>query len=163
MEAVAAEWSDLFVAAAGASAALAGLVFVAVSINLEPIIAGPGLPDRALLTLLLLTGVLVVSLFGLIPGQSAESLGLELLVQSVVWTTAVMWFTLRSLRSGPSSAGWYAGRVLPPLFGTVPYVVGAAVLMSGDAAGLDWVFAGMIGALIAAIMNAWVLLVEILR
>jgi hypothetical protein len=29
--------------------------------------------------------------------------------------------------------------------------------------GLNWVFAGMIGAIVAAVMNAWILLVEILR
>ena len=163
MEAVAAEWSDLFVAAAGASAALAGLVFVAVSINIGPIVASPGLPDRALLTLLLLLGVLIVSLFGLIPGQSAESLGLELFVQSLVWTVAIGSFALRSLRSGVDSASWYPARLVPPLFGTVPYVVGSILLMSGDATGLDWVVAGIIGAVVAAVMNAWVLLVEILR
>lgn len=43
----AAEWESLFVAEADASAALAGLLFVALSINLERILKGIGLPGRA--------------------------------------------------------------------------------------------------------------------
>jgi hypothetical protein len=37
-----AEWTELFLAQAGASAALAGLLFVAISINLDRILKGSG-------------------------------------------------------------------------------------------------------------------------
>ena len=42
------EWHDFFLAAAGAAAVLAGLVFVGVSINLEMIMSDPayGYRDR---------------------------------------------------------------------------------------------------------------------
>lgn len=71
----AAEWESLFVAEAGASAALAGLLFVALSINLERILKGIGLPGRAGEAIVLLLTVLVVSTFGLVPGQSPRVLG----------------------------------------------------------------------------------------
>jgi modulator of FtsH protease len=71
----AAEWESLFVAEAGASAALAGLLFVALSINLERILKGTGLPGRAGEAIVLLLTVLVVSTFGLVPGQSPRVLG----------------------------------------------------------------------------------------
>jgi hypothetical protein len=65
----AAEWESLFVAEAGASAALAGLLFVALSINLERILKGTGLPGRAGEAIVLLLTVLVVSTFGWCPAS----------------------------------------------------------------------------------------------
>src|SRR5215210_848044 len=87
----ASEWGDFFVASAGASAALTGLVFVAVSINIERILRYPGLPERALETVLLLPGVVVVSLLGLVPGQSRTALGAELLAEGIACSAGIGW------------------------------------------------------------------------
>ena len=91
------EWTDFFVASAGASAALAGLVFVAVSINVERILQFRGLPDRALATVLMLLSVVLVALICLIPGQSREALAAELFVVSLFFAAQI----LRLTRSGP--------------------------------------------------------------
>ena len=53
-------WENFFIAEVGASAALLGLIFVGVSINLTRIISIPGLPNRALLALIILLTILVV-------------------------------------------------------------------------------------------------------
>jgi hypothetical protein len=51
-------WESLFVTEAGVAAVLAGLLFVAVSINLVKVIQHPGLPGRAAEAVGLLVGVL---------------------------------------------------------------------------------------------------------
>ena len=61
------EWSSFFTAPAGASAALAELEFVGVSINVRAILETPGLVGGALEALVLLVSVLLASVFGLVP------------------------------------------------------------------------------------------------
>lgn len=157
------EWSDLFVAAAGASAALAGLVFVAVSINIERILKYPGLPERALETVLLLLGVLLVSLVGLIPGQSELALGLELLAVSLANGFAIGRLPATYSAGGDRPPTWVAGRWAVRVAGTAPLIIGGASVLAGSGGGLYWVAAGIVFAITGAIINAWVLLVEILR
>lgn len=73
-------WDNFFVAQLGASAALAGLLFVGVSINMTKILAYPTLPRRALRALIMLVTILIVSSLFLVPGQPIAQLGLEVLV-----------------------------------------------------------------------------------
>jgi hypothetical protein len=160
----ASEWSDLFVAAAGASAALAGLLFVAVSINIDRILKFEGLPQRALETLLLLLGVLLVSLVGLIPGQGHLALGLELLTVGLAICIAVM--RLPAGSSDPDAAAERArlwSRWTLRIAATVPAVIAAASVLAESGGGLYWLVAGIVFAFVAVVANAWVLLVEILR
>ena len=71
-------WSNFFVAELGAAAALTGLLFVAVSINLARILQFAHLPARAAEALLALVSVLFVTSFALIPHQSATAYGIEI-------------------------------------------------------------------------------------
>jgi modulator of FtsH protease len=158
------EWSDLFVATAGASAALLGLLFVAVSINLERILAYEGLPERALETLLLLLGVLVVAIVGLIPAESVTALGLELLFVALVVAVIVLRLpATRAEETGKEPARWRLSRIGIRLMGTVPLMIGGLSVLVEAGGGLYWIAAGIVLAIVGAVANAWVLLVEILR
>jgi peptidoglycan/LPS O-acetylase OafA/YrhL len=158
------EWHDLFVAVAGASAALAGLVFVAVSINIERILRYPGLPERALETLLFLVLVLLISIVGLIPGQSHVALGLELIV--VVFGIAAVVFRLKTVQvqeGEESRRAWKISRWTVRLAAIVPLAIGGLSLLTESGGGLYWIVAGIVFAISGAVASAWVLLVEILR
>jgi hypothetical protein len=156
-------WSDLFVAAAGASAALAGLVFVAVSINVERILQFPGLPERALQTVLLLLSVLIASILGLIPGQSTTALGIELLAAALAFTAVIFFLGTKRERDEEDPRAWSASEWVLVALGTIPFVIGGFTLIAESGGGLYWTVAGVVLATFGAVANAWVLLVEILR
>jgi hypothetical protein len=70
-------WADFAVLMGAATAALLGLMFVAVSIRVEPIAGSAELRNRSAQTLtLLLTGLLVAVLLA-VPDQRKWVLGLE--------------------------------------------------------------------------------------
>jgi len=159
----ASEWSEFFVAGAGASAALAGLVFVAVSINVDRILRFAGLPERALATVMLLLSVVVVSMIGLIPGQSRVALASELLVVGLAFTVVVLGLTRRTMAGRDAQEAHAISHWLLAALGTVPVVLGAVSMFAETGGGLYWVAAGIVLATTGAVANAWVLLVEILR
>lgn len=160
----ASEWSDLFVATAGASAALAGLVFVAISINIERILKLPGIPERGLETVVLLVAVLIVSVIGLVPGQSHVALGIELLVFALLLGGGLARLpAIRVGSGGPAASSWLVGRWTSRYGGSLLLAAGSLSLLVAAGGGLYWVVAGILLATVGAVANAWVLLVEILR
>jgi hypothetical protein len=155
------EWSDLFVAAAGASAALAGLLFVAVSINVDRIIRLPGVPERAMQALMQLILLVVVSLLMLAPGQSPEALGIEALIAGLFGVALSLKWIGDS--EDPDVQSPSVVRRAVAMTGTVPLVIGGISLIAESGGGLYWILAGVALGTIGAVVNAWVLLVEILR
>ena len=55
------------------------------------------------------------------------------------------------------------GRLGVRILGTLPFVVGGISEIAGAGGGLYWVAGGIVLAIAGAVVNAWVLLVEILR
>ena len=150
-------------ATAGAAAALAGLVFVAVSINLRPILSLRGLPERALQTVLMLLIVVLVSIVVLVPGQDHVALGVELSLVASCYTAGLALTSRSSLPRRDQPRAWLIGRVVVLSLGAVPFLVGAISMIAESGGGLYWIVVGVVGAIAGGVSNAWVLLVEIQR
>ena len=156
-------WHDLFVATAGAAAALAGLIFVAVSINLEQILKYPALPPRAIETLSITVGLLLVSVLVLVPGQSRTVLGVEALTLGVVTAAALLARRLRITRSADEPLTWTAVPIAVIGAATLPMVAAGISLVVAGGGGLYWLVPGLVLGFAGAVLNAWILLVEIHR
>jgi hypothetical protein len=157
-------WEELFLAEAGASAALAGLLFVAVSINLTRILEVRGLVGRAGEAIALLVTVLIVSTLVLVPGQPRAVLGTELLVTGLVAWSILVVIHVRAVRGWvPPSRLVLVGRVGMAQAAALPFPVAGASLLLQAGGGLYWLVPGIVLCLVVAVFNAWVLLIEIVR
>lgn len=153
-------WHDFAVALLGGAAALTGLLFVAVSLNMDAVLKSTWLTSRAARSLVVLSVVVLITGLVLVPGQSSRTLGIELAVVGVL-----TWLTVTVRRHGDPA--WSDGRYLFALtlfqLATIPTVVAGISLAWGAGGGLYWLVPAIVFAFMAAISNAWILLVEILR
>lgn len=152
------------IAQVGASAALTGLIFVSVSINLTKIIGLTLLPSRALTSLLMLLTVLVVSSLMLVPGQPLRLIGTEVLVLAVVvWYLIVRLERVSWRDAAPEHRRHVRRMIIVDQVALVPYFVAGILTLAAKERGLYWLVPAILLSFVKALMDAWVLLVEINR
>ena len=128
---LASPWSEFSVAVVGAAAALTGLLFVAVSINIEQILAVGPLAGRALSTMILFVIPLVVGILVLVPDQSPTALGLELGGTGLAAGGCLLWINRPAGRGElEPRSGWLLLRLLPSVTITVFLVLAGAGLIT---------------------------------
>ena len=156
-------WHDFAIAVAGASAALAGLLFVAMSINVREILSEASLPSRAAGAIVTLVTPLIFSIFLLVPASSKNVLGIELIGVGVVAGVALARLLGPHESDGRSASAWLFGTALPAtLLAGATTLAGVGILTTAIG-GLSWLVVAVIAAIFGGLLQAWVLLIEILR
>jgi hypothetical protein len=157
-------WDSFFVAQVGASAALAGLVFVSVSINLAKIIKFPNLPGRVGDAIVVLIAVLVLSTLLLVPRQSSTLIGWEVLAVGLVALSGTSLLRMRIYAKTPQEyrPAYVRQVILAELALGLLVVAGVLVLLRGFG-GIYWVVPGILLCYAFALSESWVLLIEIMR
>jgi hypothetical protein len=163
------DWESFALAHVGASAALLGLVFVVISINLRDIVGSGPLVHRAGEAVVLLGGVLAVATVVLIPGQRKDVLSAELILLAGALFAVILFLQRDAVaqavdpdRPAPPRASLAIRRVLG--LGTAVLIALAGITLAAEAGGgLYWLPAAILAAYAGSLTNAWILIIEILR
>ena len=152
-------WDNFFVMVGSGAAALAGLIFVAMSINPEVIIRNTTHKNRAINMLTGFTAIFMASGLALMGDQYPEVLGFEWLVLWLVATFIFVRGYVVAIRAGVS----FIGLNVPRLGGgTLCYfaeVIGAILLIFGYAEGLYIAAIGIVVLFAFLISGAWLLII----
>ncbi len=98
----------------------------------------------------------------LIPGHGPLLLGAEVILIGLAMVVAPIVFQARVWSVGKDAWERYMRTVSTTGF-SLPFAIGGALVFDGARAGLYWIAAGDILGIVAVVLSAWVLMVEILR
>lgn len=158
------QWANFFSAMAESAATLSGLIFVAASINLAKILAIPILIDRALESIILLLNILLVSALALIPGISAHAEGSKFLFNGFIVWVCMVYLDRRIWRNSEKEHRRHAiQNTIFSQLAVLPYIIGGIMVVYQGYDGIYWVIPGIFISFIKAVIDAWVILVEIHR
>ena len=150
---------NFFVMVGGGSAALAGLIFVALSINPEAIIQNVTHRNRAINMLSGFSAIFMACGFALIGNQSLQLLGVEWLALWIIATFIFIRGYVVAIRAGMSSIGLTAPRLGGGTLCYLAEVAGAVLLVLGNSAGLVVAAVATMVLFAFLISGAWLLIV----
>lgn len=155
-------WQAFFGAVAAASAALAGLLFIALSLNVRAMAKDATFLARAREAFGGFLCLLVLALVTLIPGQGRRVLGAELVAFALIvvgFSVALQGSTVRRLSR--EHRGRWVLRLLPLNLATAAILVAGGSLVIGRYGGLFWLMPTVIVYFVWAFFTVWSLIVQI--
>jgi hypothetical protein len=158
-------WEAFYIMAGGAAAVLTGLVFVAVTLHVRPIIGNVLHRDRAWSSVAILASQLIVAMAVLVPAQPLRLLGIEIMAIAALWAIRTVRVT-RDLspamrRLDRPNVSWQVE--WPAWIAWLAALAGASVALvaeNGDV-GFPLLALAMVGMFAFAIWSAWVLVSEV--
>lgn len=151
----------MYAAIAAAAAALAGLLFLALTVNLPRILPDASRVARAREALGGLLSLLVVAILVLIPGQSTTALGIDLAILAMVITTISVPLQIKTIRRLQSRRRiHWALRTVPYNVGTAAVAVSGISLIIDEGGGLYWLLVTVLIYFLWSTRNAWILVIE---
>jgi|GEM_PF-6356780 len=159
-----ASWSSLFNSAASVSATLIGFAAVALSVNLQQILASPWLLMRAAQALIRLVSALLLSLLMQMPDKQHGLRTAAIIVLMLAFKAWAVLIDTRTKRPMEYVSYWSSFMLI-----VVGQLVSLAFLLTGVLLWVDQEAAplvaivGILGAILLTMVDTWVLLIEVLR
>lgn len=156
-------WDTFTVVVGGAAAALLGLLFVAISIRLDTIMASTELRSRAAQTLVLFVSTLLLSLLLSVPGQPVRLLGGELMALAVLSGAALLALDRRAGQPSGQRINRVLDLVSPNVFTSLLLFAAGLVLALGLHAGLYVLVLPVLAAFLGGVTSAWLFMTRVPR
>jgi hypothetical protein len=156
---------NYFVTMAEVSATLAGLIFVSMSISIKRILEFDHLPARGLVALITIINVLLISSFCLLRQQSLRLLATEVIACWLiveVFMVTKNWHTHEERMAGPYRQ-YHLRNMFFSQLSVLSYPVAGMLMLMGLPGAIFWLVPAFTLSIVKALVDAWVLLIEINR
>jgi hypothetical protein len=155
-------WGEYAVIVGSASAALVGLLFVAVSIKVDVVVRSVALRARAAQTMTLFLVALLAAIILAIPALPLWVFGALVLALGVVAATVLIVLDRQAKRANDgASLARTLSAITPSAVVCVLVVVTGVAALFGWRGGVYFLAAATIGAITGGVINAWLFLVRL--
>ncbi|MBV8461684.1 MAG: hypothetical protein JO368_00215 [Acidimicrobiales bacterium] len=157
------QWNNFFVLVGTGAAALTGLVFVAISINIKSVAQDATHRFRAINMLSGFTAAFIISSFALMGHQTFRTLGIEWLVVSVAAAAINTNGYIQGFRLVGSRYSLGLGRIAVGSACYLAQIVGALMLCFRSTSGIYVSSIGLIVNFVVLVSGSWLLIVGTLQ